>query len=83
MLLQVAAQDIGQLPYIDGRRSSRAEIREGGPLGSQGPAFAAVRLDAEAVEFTAADAPSFERYGKKFDPRTGNGGFEIWLPVKG
>jgi AraC family transcriptional regulator len=30
----------------------------------------------------AADAPSFERYDEKFDPATGNGGFEIWLPVK-
>lgn len=31
----------------------------------------------------AADAPNFERYDEKFDPRTGNGGFEIWVPVKG
>lgn len=30
----------------------------------------------------AADAPNFERYDEKFDPATGNGGFEIWLPVK-
>lgn len=30
----------------------------------------------------AADAPSFERYDERFDPATGNGGFEIWLPVK-
>jgi AraC family transcriptional regulator len=27
-------------------------------------------------------APMFERYGVEFDPRTGNGGFEIWVPVK-
>lgn len=31
----------------------------------------------------AADAPSFERYDEKFDPLTGNGGFEIWVPVTG
>src|SRR3954453_17812223 len=31
---------------------------------------------------TAADAPFFERYDENFDPRTGNGGFEIWIPVK-
>jgi AraC family transcriptional regulator len=31
----------------------------------------------------AADAPFFERYDAKFDPRTGNGGFEIWTPLKG
>ena len=30
----------------------------------------------------AADAPSFERYDEKFDPATGNGGFEIWVPVR-
>ena len=29
------------------------------------------------------DAPDFERYGSEFDPRTGNGGFEIWLPIRG
>jgi len=30
-----------------------------------------------------ADAPDFERYGPEFDPRTGLGGFEIWVPIKG
>lgn len=30
-----------------------------------------------------ADAPEFERYGPEFDARTGNGGLEIWVPVKG
>jgi AraC family transcriptional regulator len=29
----------------------------------------------------AADAPNFERYDKNFDPLTGNGGLEIWIPV--
>jgi len=29
-----------------------------------------------------ADAPSFERYDDKFDPVTGNGGLEIWVPIK-
>ncbi|MBI5321338.1 AraC family transcriptional regulator [Bradyrhizobium sp.] len=29
-----------------------------------------------------ADAPSFERYDEKFDPATGNGGLEIWVPVQ-
>jgi AraC family transcriptional regulator len=31
----------------------------------------------------AADAPTFERYGPEFDPLTGTGGFEIWVPIKG
>jgi AraC family transcriptional regulator len=30
----------------------------------------------------AADAPNFERYDENFDPLTGNGGLEIWVPVK-
>lgn len=28
------------------------------------------------------DAPDFERYGEAFDPWTGNGGLELWLPIK-
>lgn len=30
-----------------------------------------------------ADAPFFERYDTSFDPRTGNGGVELWIPLKG
>ena len=30
----------------------------------------------------AADAPSFERYSENFDPLTGNGGLEIWVPIR-
>jgi AraC family transcriptional regulator len=30
----------------------------------------------------AADAPSFERYTESYDPPTGMGGFEIWIPLK-
>jgi AraC family transcriptional regulator len=29
----------------------------------------------------AADAPMLERYPETFDGRTGNGGFEIWIPL--
>lgn len=32
--------------------------------------------------FRAADAPMFERYPESFDPATGSGGFEIWIPVE-
>lgn len=31
----------------------------------------------------AVDAPLLERYGPEFDAVTGNGGFEIWFPLKG
>lgn len=30
----------------------------------------------------AADAANFERYGETFDPRTGMGGLEIWIPIR-
>ena len=28
-----------------------------------------------------ASGPAFERYGENFDPETGLGGFEIWVPI--
>src|SRR5260370_4886362 len=37
-------------------------------------------LPASALE--AADAPNVERYDQNFDPLTGNGGLEIWVPVR-
>ena len=33
-------------------------------------------------DLEVADAPDFERYGKEFDPLTGMGGLEIWVPIK-
>lgn len=30
----------------------------------------------------AVDAPQFEKYTDAFDPRTGLGGLEIWIPVR-
>ncbi len=30
----------------------------------------------------AAEAPTVERYGQEFDPRTGLGGYQIWLPIR-
>lgn len=32
--------------------------------------------------YEAADSPFFERYLESFDPETGVGGMEVWLPVK-
>jgi AraC family transcriptional regulator len=32
--------------------------------------------------YQASDGPAFERYGEKFDGRTGRGGFELWVPIK-
>ena len=30
----------------------------------------------------AVDGPTFERYGREFNPLTGLGGFELWIPIK-
>jgi AraC family transcriptional regulator len=37
-------------------------------------------LPASGLEM--ADAPTFERYDETFDPATGAGGLEIWVPIK-
>jgi AraC family transcriptional regulator len=29
-----------------------------------------------------ADGPNFERYGENFDSQTGNGGVELWIPIR-
>ncbi len=34
-----------------------------------------------AAALQAANGPAFEFYGESFNPRTGEGGFEIWVPV--
>ena len=39
--------------------------------------------DRSQVGAEPADGPNFERYGASFNPRTGTGGFEVWIPVKG
>jgi AraC family transcriptional regulator len=28
------------------------------------------------------NAPNFERYAEDFDPNTGMGGVEIWIPIE-
>ncbi|HEY5086654.1 MAG TPA: GyrI-like domain-containing protein [Gemmatimonadaceae bacterium] len=30
----------------------------------------------------AVDGPTFERYDSKYNPLTGRGGFEIWIPIQ-
>jgi AraC family transcriptional regulator len=35
-----------------------------------------------ASGYRAAEAPTLERYGPEFNPTTGMGGFEIWIPVE-
>lgn len=35
-----------------------------------------------ASGFSAVEAPFFELYGANFDPLTGNGGLELWIPIQ-
>ena len=35
-----------------------------------------------AAGLKPAGGPEFERYGEQFNPETGAGGFEIWIPVR-
>jgi len=28
------------------------------------------------------DGPNFERYGENFDSQTGDGGVELWIPIR-
>jgi AraC family transcriptional regulator len=32
--------------------------------------------------YQPSGGPEFERYGEEFDPHSGTGGFEIWIPLK-
>ena len=36
-----------------------------------------------ASPYEPVAAPAFERYDERFDPNTGKGGFEIWIPIQG
>ena len=36
----------------------------------------------QEVDYKLVDAPQFERYGENFDPQTGNGNIEIWIPIR-
>jgi AraC family transcriptional regulator len=35
------------------------------------------------LQLEPRQTPDFERYGRRFDPATGRGGVEIWIPVEG
>lgn len=36
----------------------------------------------EDAGVTTSEGPDFERYGPEFDPESGNGGYEIWVPIE-
>jgi len=34
------------------------------------------------LEYESSGGPDFERYGTDFNPVTGTGGFEVWVPIR-
>ncbi len=59
-----------------------AVFRHPGHIAGVRATFAAILSDwFPRSGYRAVNAPNFERYGAEFDPATGRGGFEIWIPV--
>ena len=64
--------------FVDGKKLLLAGLRE---------RFKKVGKWLEQSDYrcvdAGADAPDFlERYGEEFDPQTGTGGIEVWVPIK-
>jgi AraC family transcriptional regulator len=60
-----------------------AVFSHGGHIAEIGAVLAAIWADAlPASRHEAASGPTLEKCGAQFDPRTGLGGFEIWIAVK-
>lgn len=60
-----------------------AVFEHSGHISTIGETFKAIwQAWLPSSEFEAADAPEFERYGEAFDPLSGTGGLEIWLPLR-
>ena len=57
-------------------------IEHKGHIAEISATWKAIWQQGPAPGYKADDAPSFERYDHRFDPRTGLGGLEIWLPVR-
>ena len=66
-----------------GTGSSTAIAIKHGHVAKIGAAYAAIWNQwLPASGHVPADAPNFERYSEQFDPVSGMGGLEIWLPLK-
>ncbi|KAF1004545.1 MAG: Right origin-binding protein [Luteibacter sp.] len=63
-------------------RRRYAVVRHHGHVGSIPQTWRALMQSwLPAAGLIAADAPEFERYDEAFDPATGRGGVEIWVPL--
>jgi AraC family transcriptional regulator len=86
-LTGVEVADFGVLPaeltrlHIAPQRY--AVFRQEGHVASISDTWQAIWTDwFSGAGATAAGAPKLERYPESFDPTTGRGGFEIWIPLE-
>ena len=52
-------------------------LEDAGHVATGAPSFSRINK-----ALSLKQAPDFERYGESFDPQTGSGGIEIWIPVE-
>lgn len=83
----VAISKLDDLPecyrWIELKEHEYAVFEYRGSLDNLAQAFQAIWKDwLPQSGYEAVDAPEFERYSAEFDPQTGAGLLEIWLPVK-
>ena len=87
-LCGVEVADFSSVPRNFGRlcvtAQSYAVFAHRGHIGSIGDSWGAVWSTwLPGCGHEAVDGLSFERYGESFDPRTGTGGAELWVPIAG
>lgn len=83
----VAISKLDDLPecyrWIELKEHEYAVFEHHGSLDNLPQTFQAIWKDwLPQSGYEAVDAPEFERYSAEFDPQTGAGLLEIWLPVK-
>ncbi|NBF14057.1 AraC family transcriptional regulator [Pseudomonas sp. PAMC 29040] len=83
----VAISKLDDLPeryrWIELQEQEYAVFEHRGSLAGLSQTFQSIWKDwLPQSSYEAADAPEFERYSADFNPHTGAGLLEIWLPVK-
>ena len=71
------------LVHMELPQQKYAVFSHGGHIVEIGAVLSVIWAEAmPASRHEAACGPTLEKYGARFDPRTGLGGFEIWIAVK-
>jgi AraC family transcriptional regulator len=82
----IEVEDFADVPADLGRMrvpvQQYAVFWHGGPVTTIRETWTAIWRDwLPGADYQTADTPDFERYDERFDPVTGLGGVEIWLPI--